>query len=103
MAASTGFVVTAGALVLVDDMVSDTWSTPKALRVSVATVVAAYVSAGVDKVVPGLGTGLSIVLVAGVVLSSGARIMGKIFGESSNLGAAVGSAVRPTAVIQKAR
>jgi hypothetical protein len=101
MAASTGFVVTAGALVLIDDLVSDKWQTPKALRVSVATVAAAYVSAGIDKVLPGLGTGLAVVLVAGVVLSSGARILGKIFGES-DLGSAVGSAV-PTAVIQKAR
>jgi hypothetical protein len=102
MAASTGFVVTAGALVLIDDLVNDKWETPKALRVSVATVLAAYVSAGIDKVIPGLGTGLSVVLVAGVVLSSGGRILNKIFGESQ-LGSAVGGAVRPAAIIQKAR
>lgn len=102
MAASTGFVVTAGALVLADDLLSDKFEAPKALRVSVATVVAAYVSAGIDKVIPGLGTGLSVVLVAGVVLSSGARIMGKIFG-GPDLGTAVGSAVTPTAIKQKVR
>lgn len=81
MAASTGIVVTAGALVLVDDLVSDQWQTPRALKTAVATVLAAYVSAGLDKVAPGLGTGLAVLLLVGVVYKSGPRISQRILKE----------------------
>jgi hypothetical protein len=81
MAASTGFVVTAGALVLVEDLVTDKWTTPKALRTGVATVLAAFVSAGLDKAMPGLGTGLAVLLVLGVALKSAPAIADKIFSE----------------------
>lgn len=80
MAASTGIVITAGGLSLLDLIVTD-WQPAQGLRISVATVAAAYVSAGLDKVVPGLGTGLAVLLVMGVILRSGPRIAGKLWPE----------------------
>ena len=77
MASSTGIVVTAGALSL-GDIVLTGWSPQPALRVTVATVLAALVSAGLDKVLPGLGTGLAVLLLTGVVLTSGVTIAKKI-------------------------
>jgi hypothetical protein len=81
MSTSTGFVVTAGALVLVEDLVTDKWSTPKALRTGVATVLAAYVSAGLDRALPGFGTGLAVLLVLGVALKVTPGITAKLFEE----------------------
>jgi hypothetical protein len=81
MAASTGFVITAGVLTLTEDLVTDRWENPKALKVGVATVLAAYVSAGLDKALPGLGTGLAVILVLTVALKSGPAIFDKILSE----------------------
>lgn len=78
MALSTGLVVTAGALVLVDDLLNDRFTAPKALRTTVATVLAAYVSAGLDTAMPGFGTGLGVVLVLGVAYTNGPSIMNKL-------------------------
>ena len=76
MASSTGIVVTAGVLSLGDLILSDTgWQPDQGLRISVATVLAALVSSGLDRVIPGLGTGLGVVLLAGVILTSGPRIV----------------------------
>jgi len=77
MAKSTGIVVTAGALSLVDVILTD-WQPLTALRITVATTLAALVSAGLDHVMPGLGTGLGVILLLTVVLTSGARIANKI-------------------------
>lgn len=73
MASSTGLVVTAGALSLVD-LALEEWKPAHAVRITVGTVLAALVSSGLDRAIPGLGTGLAVVLVAGVVLTSGPRI-----------------------------
>lgn len=81
MAASTGFVITAGALVLMEDLVTDSWSNADALRTAVATVLAAYVSAGLDKALPGFGTGLSVLLVLGVAYKSGPPIMSRLLSD----------------------
>jgi hypothetical protein len=77
MASSTGIVVTAGALSLTDAVLTG-WTAKTGLRVTVATVLAALVSSGLDRVIPGLGTGLGCVLLAGVVLTSGPRIADKL-------------------------
>lgn len=74
MASSTGIVVTAGALSLTDLALTG-WKPGPGLRISVATVLAALISSGLDRVIPGLGTGLGVVLLAGVLLTSGPRIV----------------------------
>lgn len=81
MAASTGLVVTAGALVIIEDLITDKWETKKGLRTAVATLLAAYVGAALDKGLPGLGTGLSVLLVLGVALKSGPVIMEKVLSD----------------------
>lgn len=73
MASSTGLVVTAGALSLTD-LILDGWKPDQGIRITVGTVLAALVSSGLDRTIPGLGTGLGVVLLAGVVLTSGPRI-----------------------------
>jgi hypothetical protein len=78
MAASAGLVITAGALVLAADLVAGTWEAPKALKTGVATVLAAYLSAGLDKALPGFGTGLGVLLVLGVVYKRGPELMNHI-------------------------
>lgn len=80
MAASTGIVVTAGALALADVALSDTgWDPHTGLRIGVATVVAAFISAGGDKVAPGFGTGLGVVLLFSAVMGNGPKIANKLF------------------------
>jgi hypothetical protein len=75
--ASTGIVVTAGAMSF-GDLVLSGYKADSGVRIAVATVLAAFVSAGLDKVIPGLGTGLAAVLLAGVILTSGPRIVSKL-------------------------
>lgn len=83
MASTTaaGTVVTAGALVLVESALTKKWDNPKALKVAVATVLAAFVSEGINKAAPGLGTGFAVVLLLGVVLKSGPAIADRILRE----------------------
>jgi len=71
-------VVTAGALVLAEDLISKKWDNKKALRVGVAAVLAALASEGINKAVPGLGTSFAVILVLGVVLKSGPVIADKV-------------------------
>lgn len=73
MASSTGIVVTAGALSLTD-LALDEWKPEQAVRIAVGTVLGALISSGLDRVVPGLGTGIAVVLLTGVVLTSGPKI-----------------------------
>lgn len=85
MASSTGIVVTAGALSLAD-LVLTGWEPTSGLRITVATVIAALVSSGLDRLAPGLGTGLGAVLLAGVILTSGPRIVDKMTPHTTGLG-----------------
>lgn len=78
MAVSTGIVVTAGAFGMTDLILND-WDPIKALRLGVGTVAAAYVSAGLDKVLDGWGTGLAILLLVGAILTNGPKIVNKLF------------------------
>lgn len=73
MAASTALVATAGALAAVDNIMG-TPDPQVLLRVAVGTVGAALVSAGLDKAVPGLGTGAAVLLLLAVVLDAAPRI-----------------------------
>lgn len=76
MANSTAIVLTAGALSM-GDLILTGWDTRKGVVIGVGTVAAAYVSAGLDKLIPGLGTGLAVVLVLGVVLTKGVDLFTK--------------------------
>lgn len=81
MSAQVGLTVTAGALVLTADLLDGTWDNAKAVKTVVATVLAAYVGAGLDNVMPGFGTGLAVLLVLGVAYKDGPSIMTKILGK----------------------
>jgi hypothetical protein len=81
MAVSTGLIVTAGGLVILDDVLSNRFSAGKALRNVVATVVGAYVTAGLDRAAPGLGTGLAVILVVAVAYNNGPSIAKRILSE----------------------
>lgn len=74
---STGLVVTAGALSIVDQLLNDGGG-ETILRIAVGTVLAAYLSAGLNKAIPGLGTGAGLLLLFGAVLRSGPRIAPKL-------------------------
>lgn len=78
MARSTGIVLTAGALGAVD-LILTGYQPDKFLKVSVGTVAAALISAGLDKVIPGFGTGAAAVLLATVLFTSGPRIVHAVF------------------------
>lgn len=75
--ASTGIVVTSGVLSF-GDLALTGYDAKSGVRICVATVLAAFLSAGLNKVIPGLGTGLACVLLAGVILTSGPRIVQKL-------------------------
>lgn len=75
---ATGMVVTAGALVLTENALTGKWDNAKALKVGVATVLAALASEGINKGIPGLGTSIAAILVLGVVLKSGPVIADKV-------------------------
>lgn len=79
MAQSTGIVVTAGALALADLALTE-WDPHVGLRIGVGTVVAAAISAGLDKVMPGVGTGLGVLLLLAAVMGNGPKIAEKLFG-----------------------
>jgi hypothetical protein len=87
MAASTGIVVTAGGLSLLDHVLTETWDPGLGLRIFAGTVAAAFASAGLDKVIPGFGTGAAVILLVAVVLKSGPRISEKIFPPREGFGA----------------
>lgn len=78
MAASTGIAVTAGAVSALDLILTD-YNNTDMLRITVATIAAAFVAAGLDKAVPGLGTGSASLLLVGVLLRSGPTVANKIF------------------------
>lgn len=78
MNASTGLVITAGALVLGADLVTGKFEPVLALKTTVATVLAAFVGAGLDKVLPGFGTGLGVLLVLSVVYKRGPELSNNI-------------------------
>lgn len=77
MARSTGLVVAAGAIAATDLILGD-YEAPRLLKIAVGTVGAALVSAGLDKVVPGFGTGAAALLLLAVVLDAGPRIAKQI-------------------------
>lgn len=77
MAKSTAIVIAAGALTATDLILTD-YDPKRMMTVSVATVGAAIVSAGLDKIVPGFGTGAAAVLFAAVLFKSGPRIIDKL-------------------------
>ena len=79
MASSTALCITAGALILARDIVTDQWETPKALGTAVGVVAASYVSAGLNGVAPGFGTSLAVVLVVGVVYTTIGPLSEKLF------------------------
>lgn len=77
MAASTGIVLTAGGISALD-VVLDDMNGRDLLRIAVATTAGALVAAGLDKVLPGLGTGSAVLLLLAVIYRSGPSIADKI-------------------------
>jgi hypothetical protein len=78
MAKSTGIVVTAGALGMVDLVLND-WNPKEGLRLLVGTTAAAFVSAGLDKMIDGFGTGLAILLLLSALMRNMPHIVKKLF------------------------
>jgi hypothetical protein len=78
VAKSTGIVVTAGAISAID-LILDDYDNVKMLRITGATIAAALISAGLDKLVPNLGTGASALLLMAVLIKSGPPIAEKIY------------------------
>ncbi len=74
MANSTGIVVTGGAVSFADAVLND-WKPETGVRIGIATVLAALVSAGLDRVMPGLGTGVASLFLLSVLLTSGPRLV----------------------------
>jgi hypothetical protein len=79
VAKSTGLVATAGLLVITNDLVNGPWDVPKEVKRLGATVIAAFVTAGIDVALPGLGTGLAVILVLTAAISVGPPLLNKLF------------------------
>lgn len=94
MAKSTGIVVAAGAFALGDVILNDQYTPALAIRLTVGTVAAAFAAAGLDKVVPGFGTGVGVVLLVGAILGNGPRIASKLF--PAGVGATAGLGTAPS-------
>lgn len=77
MAQSTGIVLAAGALTLADSVLSGL-DTRKAVFIVAGTVGTAYVAAGLDKVLPGFGTGTAVLLLVAALYSHGPSISQKL-------------------------
>jgi hypothetical protein len=90
MAASTPIILTAGALSMLDLIMTEKWDPTKGLKIAVGTVAAAFVSAGADKALPGFGTGLAVVLLVAVIYTSGGRLATKIIPHTEGFGARTG-------------
>jgi len=82
--ASTGFVVAAGGLVITYDLLVGPWNPPQEIKRGLATVVAAIVSYGVDRVIPGLGTGLAVILALTAAVKVGPPLLTKVFPSGSS-------------------
>lgn len=77
MAVSTGIVLTAGGLSALDVILSG-YDSKAMLRITVATTAGALVAAGLDKALPGLGTGSAVLLLLAVIYRSGPSLSSKI-------------------------
>lgn len=79
MAASTPIILTAGGIALLDVLLGAPaeWA-QRGLPITVGTVGGAFISAGLDKVLPGFGTGVAVVLLVAVLYSSGPKIAARI-------------------------
>jgi hypothetical protein len=73
------FVITAGVLVMTNDAVNGSFTGPKEVKRFVAMVVGAFVGAGLDKVLPGLGTGLAVIVAITAAIKVGPSLLGKVF------------------------
>lgn len=74
MARSTALVLTAAGIAAADLITGDAYTGSKLVRIAVGAVGAALVSSGLDKVVPGFGTGAATLLVVAVLLDAGPRL-----------------------------
>lgn len=77
--AAVGFVVTAGGLVIANDLINGPWEAAKEVKRAVATIIAAFVSVGIDKVLPGLGTGMAVILAVTAAVKVGPPLLNKVF------------------------
>lgn len=74
---TTGIVVSAGALTLTDLALTG-WDPSRGVRIAAGTVLAAFVSAGLDRVVPGLGTAGAVLLLVVAVAASAPTIAARL-------------------------
>lgn len=80
MAESTPYVLAAGGLVAANKLFVQ--SDPlTSVRIGVATVIAAVATAGIDKVMPGMGVGLGILMVAVAILTNGVPFLEFVTGQ----------------------
>lgn len=87
MTTSTGIVVAAGVVALADVALTD-WNPAVGVRIAGGTVLAALVSAGLDKVVPRFGTGCAVVLLVASLMKSVPRIADQLFKVKEGFGPA---------------
>lgn len=90
MAASTSIMLTAGGIAALDMILTAPggWSPERGLPILVGTVGGAFISAGLDRAVPGFGTGIAVVLLVGVLLTSGPKIFEKVNPSRAGFGSA---------------
>lgn len=74
MAASTGIILTAGALPIAEMVMSEGWQADRGIRLVAGTALAALAAAGLDKVIPGFGTGTAAVLLVASLYKYGPRL-----------------------------
>lgn len=101
MAESTGLILAAGAFAMGDLILNDGWDPKVGVPLLVATVGAAYISAGLDKVLPGFGTGVAVVLLVSALLGNAPKLAEKLFPQSA--GTTVGEAAPLAAVAAQIR
>lgn len=80
MANSTAYVLSAGGLVFANKLIVQKDVTTS-VRVGVATVAAAVATAGIDKLFPGMGVGLGVIMVAVAILTNGVPFLEFITGQ----------------------
>lgn len=78
MARSTPIVLAAGAIGMTD-LVLNAWDPVKALKLGIGVVLAAYVSAGLDTLLEGWGTGLAVLLLLYALVNNLPRIVKTMF------------------------
>lgn len=76
---SVGFTLTAGGLMVANDIIVGPFTWPTMTKRAIGTVVACFVGVGIDMVVPGLGTSLAVILAITAAIKVGPGLAHKVF------------------------